>query len=389
MTEGRIPHLSARLQGFGTTVFAEMTRLALENDAVNLGQGFPDFDGPEFVKEAAVEALRAGHNQYARTIGVPALNRAVADHQRRFHGLELDPDDEVTVYSGATEAIFAACQALLDTGDEVVVFEPFYDSYPASVAMAGGVMRAVTLKAPEFAVDAVSLEAAVSPRTRAILVNTPHNPTGRVFTRDELEVVARICRERDLIAICDEVYEHIVFEGEHVSLATLPGMRERTVTISSLGKSFGLTGWKLGWSCAPAALSRALRAAHQFVTFSTATPLQHAAAVALAAGDDYYERLAEEYRERRDLLCEGLERAGFAPVRPAGSYFVLADIRPLGYQDDVEFCLSLPRRVGVVAVPPTAFYVDKAAGRHLARFAFCKTLETLAEGIRRLERLRS
>jgi N-succinyldiaminopimelate aminotransferase len=389
MTEGRLPHLSARLQGFGTTVFAEMTRLAVENDAVNLGQGFPDFDGPEFVKEAAVEALRAGHNQYARTIGVPALNRAVADHQRRFYGLDLDPDDEVTIYSGATEAIFAACQALLDTGDEVVVFEPFYDSYPASVAMAGGVMRAVTLRSPEFAVDASALEAVVSPRTRAILVNTPHNPTGRVFTRDELEAVARICRERDLIAICDEVYEHIVLDGEHVNLATLPGMRERTITISSLGKSFGLTGWKLGWSCAPAGLSRALRAAHQFVTFSTATPLQHAAAVALAAGDDYYERLADEYRERRDLLCGGLERAGFVPVRPAGSYFVLADIRPLGYQDDVEFCLSLPRRVGVVAVPPTAFYVDKAAGRHLARFAFCKTPETLAEGIRRLERLRS
>lgn len=389
MTEGRIPHLSARLQGFGTTVFAEMTRLAIENDAVNLGQGFPDFDGPEFVKEAAVEALRAGHNQYARTIGVPGLNRAVADHQRRFYGLDFDPDEEVTVYSGATEAIFAACQALLDTGDEVVVFEPFYDSYPASVAMAGGVMRTVTLRAPDFAVDVSELEAAVSPRTRAILLNTPHNPTGRVFTREELEGVAGICRERDLVAICDEVYEHIVLDGEHVCLAALPGMRERTITISSLGKSFGLTGWKLGWSCAPPALSRALRAAHQFVTFSTATPLQHAAAVALSAGDDYYRRLAEEYRERRDLLCSGLEQAGFLPVRPAGSYFVLADIRPLGYDDDVAFCLSLPRRVGVVAVPPSAFYVDKAAGRHLARFAFCKTTATLAEGIRRLQGLRS
>lgn len=382
-----IPFLSERLQGFGTTVFAEMTRLAHEHEAVNLGQGFPDFDGPEFVKRAAAEAIAAGHNQYARTAGIPALSRAIADHRHRFSGVEYDPAEEVTVYSGATEAIASAMQALVGPGDEVVMFEPFYDSYRASVAMAGGVSRVVTLRAPDFRFDEDDLRRAVSDRTRLLLLNTPHNPTGRVFDAGELEQVARLCRERDLILLSDEVYEHIVHEGEHLSPSRLEGMRERTVVISSAGKTFSLTGWKVGWTCAPRELTRALRTAHQFVTFCTATPLQHAVAAALATDDAYFEELSRSYRRRRDRLCEGLAEIGFGVLRPQGTYFVLADIRPLGFEDDVEFCLSLPGRAGVVAVPPTAFYVNRREGRHLARFAFCKSEATLDEALLRLRRL--
>jgi N-succinyldiaminopimelate aminotransferase len=384
-----VPGLSQRLQGFGTTVFAEMTRLAQRHGAVNLGQGFPDFDGPDFVKRAAVEAIEAGHNQYARTAGVPELTRAIAGHQRRFRGLEYDPDDEVTVYSGATEAIASAMQALLDPGDEVVMFEPFYDSYRASVAMAGGVSRVVTLRAPGFGFDPAELRRAVTDRTRMLLLNTPHNPTGRVFGADELEEIAGLCRERDLLLLSDEVYEHVVHEGVHTSPAGLAGMRERTVVISSAGKTFSLTGWKVGWSCAPPDLTRALRTAHQFVTFCTATPLQHAVAAALSADDGYFRELKQGYTRRRDKLCEGLAEIGFEVLRPRGTYFVLADIRPLGFDDDVAFCLALPERAGVVAVPPTAFYVNREEGRHLARFAFCKNEATLDEALRRLRRLRS
>jgi N-succinyldiaminopimelate aminotransferase len=382
------PELSRRLQGFGTTVFAEMTQLAQLHGAVNLGQGFPDFDGPDFVRRAAAEAIAAGHNQYARTAGVPELTRAVAAHQRRFSGLEYDPDEEVTVYSGATEAIASAMLALLDPGDEVVMFEPFYDSYRASVAMAGGVSRVVTLRAPGFGFDPDELRAAVTGRTRLLLLNTPHNPTGRVFRRDELDEIARLCRERDLLLLSDEVYEHIVYEGTHTSPASLEGMRERTVVISSAGKTFGLTGWKVGWTCAPGRLTRALRTAHQFVTFCTATPLQHAVAAALETGDAYFRELSDSYRQRRDRLCAGLAEIGFGVLPPQGTYFVLADIRPLGFDDDVAFCLQLPERAGVVAVPPTAFYVNGQEGRHLARFAFCKLEATLDEALRRLQRLR-
>lgn len=384
-----VPALSQRLQGFGTTVFTEMTRLAQLHDAVNLGQGFPDFDGPDFVKRAAAEAIASGHNQYARMAGVPELCRAIAAHQRRFSGLEYDPVEEVTVYSGATEAIASAMQALLDPGDEVVMFEPFYDSYRASVAMAGGVSRVVTLRAPDFGFDPGELRAAVTSRTRLLLLNTPHNPTGRVFGRDELEEIARVCGEHDLLLLSDEVYEHIVHEGVHLSPATLEGLRERTVVISSAGKSFSLTGWKVGWTCAPERLTRALRTAHQFVTFCTATPLQHAVAAALTADDGYFHELSERYTRRRDRLCQGLTEIGFGVLKPQGAYFVLADIRPLGFDDDVSFCLGLPERAGVVAVPPSAFYVNRAEGRHLARFAFCKSDATLDEALRRLARLRS
>jgi N-succinyldiaminopimelate aminotransferase len=383
------PFLTRRLQGFGTSIFAEVTALAVRHGAVNLGQGFPDFDGPEFVKDAAIAALRAGRNQYSPMSGTPELRRAVAEHQRRFYGLDYDPDAEVTVHSGATEAIHSTLQALLDPGDEVVLFEPFYDSYPACIALAGAQARVVTLRAPRFEYDPVELEGAISERTRAILVNTPNNPSGKVFTRSELDHVAELCRKHDLLAITDEVYEHMTYDAAHVPLASLPGMRERTVTISSTGKTFSLTGWKIGYTCASPELTAALRGVHQFVTFCVATPFQAAMAVALGAPQAYFEALARDYRARRDRLCQGLEDAGFGVLVPAGTYFVQADIRPLGFQDDVELCRLLPERVGVAAIPTSAFYANKAEGRHLVRFAFCKTDATLDEGIRRLRALRT
>ncbi|HLA77980.1 MAG TPA: aminotransferase class I/II-fold pyridoxal phosphate-dependent enzyme [Vicinamibacteria bacterium] len=383
------PFLTSRLSGFGESVFAEMTQLATAHNAVNLGQGFPDFDGPDFVKEAAIAAIRAGHNQYSRSGGLLPLARAVAAHQQRFYDLDYHPEDEITTYAGATEAIFSTLTALLDPGDEVVFFEPFYDSYPACVALAGALPRVVTLRPPRFDFDPDALEAAVGPRTRAILLNTPNNPSGKVFSPAELAHIAELCRRYDLIAITDEVYEHLVFEGEHVPLATLPGMRERTVLISSTGKTFSFTGWKIGYSCAPPGLTAALRTVHQFVTFCVATPFQHAMAAALGAADDYYRRFREEYRARRDRLGRGLTEAGLDVLDPAGTYFTLADIRPLGFTDDVDFCRQLPGRVGVAAIPSSAFFVNKEVGRQLVRFAFCKTEATLDAGIERLKRLRA
>jgi N-succinyldiaminopimelate aminotransferase len=382
------PYLTSRLRDIGTSIFAEMTQLAVRHQAVNLGQGFPDFDGPDFVKEAAVAAIRAGHNQYCRTSGLPELVRAIAAHQRRFYRLDYDPETEVTVYAGATEGICATLQGLLEAGDEVVLFEPFYDAYPAALAMAGAVPRVVTLGGPEFRYDPAALEAAVGPRTRALLLNSPINPAGKVFARDELAHIAEVCRRHDILAITDEVYEHIVFEGEHIPLASLPGMRERVVTISSTGKTFGLTGWKIGYSCAPPAISAALRTAHQFITFCNATPFQHALVAALETGDAYYQALGADYRARRDRLCRGLAEAGFRVLTPAGTYFAQADIRTLGFEDDVDFCRELPARVGVAAIPTSAFYRNRAEGRHLVRFAFCKTDATLDEAIRRLKGLR-
>ncbi|MFP3939686.1 MAG: aminotransferase class I/II-fold pyridoxal phosphate-dependent enzyme [Acidobacteriota bacterium] len=395
-TTARATYASRRVSGFEPTIFAEMTRLAQRHGAVNLGQGFPDFDGPPFLMEAAIRAIRDGKNQYCPTGGIPDLARAIARHQERFWGLDYTPD-EVTVYAGATEAIFASLQALCDPGDEVVLFEPFYDSYRASVAMAGGRERIVTLRDSGtteggFTYDPEELEAAVGPRTKVILLNTPHNPTGKVFTRDELEHVASLCRRHDLVVISDEVYEHLVYDGEHVPPAALPGMRERTVTISSAGKTFSVTGWKIGWSCAPPEITGALQSAHQFITFCNGTPFQHAVAEALDADDTYYRDFLEGYRARRDRLCDGLEAVGFGVRRPAGTYFALADIRRFigsgDFDDDVDFCLSLPERAGVAAIPPTSFYVHKEEGSHLVRFAFCKTEGVLDEAVRRLEGLR-
>jgi N-succinyldiaminopimelate aminotransferase len=385
----RQPHLTSRLQGFGTSIFAEMTQLAVAHRALNLGQGFPDFDGPDFVKEAAIAAVRAGHNQYCRSSGTLELARAIAEHQRRFYGLDYDPESEITVYSGATEAIAASLQALLDAGDEVVVFEPAYDSYLPALAMAGALPRVVALRPPEFALDPRALEAAIGPRTRALILNSPHNPTGKMFTRGELEKVAALAQRHDLLVVTDEVYEHIAFLGAHVPIATLPGMRARTISISSGGKTFSLTGWKIGWSCAPPALSAALRSAHQFVTFCTATPFQLAVATGLGADDSFYAQLASDYRARRERLCAGLTAAGFDVLPPAGTYFALADIRPLGFDDDLAFCRMLPERVGVVAIPVSVFCLDNAPVKHLVRFAFCKRDDTLDEALRRLRGLRS
>jgi N-succinyldiaminopimelate aminotransferase len=386
MSAGRLPHLNARLQGFGTTIFAEMTALAQRHAAVNLGQGFPDFDGPDAVKDAAIAAIAAGANQYARSAGMPPLCAAIAAHQRRFYGLDYDAESEITVYAGATEAIFATLQALCEVGDEVVMFEPYYDSYRASVAMAGAVERVVTLRDPDFRYDPAALEAAIGPKTRAILLNTPHNPTGKVFRRAELEHIAALCRHHDLIAITDEVYEHLVFDGEHLPLASLPGMRERTVVISSAGKTFSVTGWKIGWSCAPAPLTAALRCAHQFVTFCNGTPFQHAIAAGLALGDDFYAEFLASYRRKRELLCAGLEAAGLRVLAPQGTYFATVDARSIGEPDGDALCRRLPAEAGVAAIPSAAFYTHKERGRHLVRFAFCKTDAVLEEGAARLRR---
>jgi N-succinyldiaminopimelate aminotransferase len=380
----RTPYLSARLQGFGTTIFAEMSALAVRTGAINLGQGFPDTDGPLEVAEAAIAAIRAGHNQYPPGPGIPELRGAVARHQRRFYDLDYDPDDEILVTAGATEAIAASLLALCEVGDEVVTFEPYYDSYAAGIAMAGAQRRVVTLQAPDYSFDPAALAAAITPRTRLLLLNSPHNPTGKVFTPDELALIAGICVEHDLLAVTDEVYEHLVFDGVHVPLATYPGMRERTLTISSAGKTFSFTGWKVGWLCAPAALVAAVRTAKQFLTYVASGPFQYAAATALDLGDDYYEQLAADLRTRRDRLCAGLRRAGLEVFEPAGTYFVTTDIRALGEEDGVAFCRTLPERCGVVAVPNVVFYDDKEAGQPYVRFTFCKRPEVLDDAIERL-----
>ncbi len=379
--------IARRLEGFGTTIFTEMTRLAVEHGAINLAQGFPDFDGPDFVKNAAIEAIRAGHGQYARMTGIPEIHDALAAKYRRDYGLDYAAGEEFTVTSGATEAIFASIQAVCDPGDGIILFEPYYDSYKASVVMAGAVPAFVTLEAPDWRYDASAVERAVTERTRAILVNTPHNPTGKVFSRAELEAIARLCVDHDLVCITDEVYEHMVYEGRHVPMATLPGMRERTITISSFGKTFSLTGWKVGWAAAPPPLSAAVRAAHQFITFATATPLQHAAACALSAGPEYYGDLLAGYRERRDYLVGALARIGFGVRPPAGTYYACAEFGRFGFDDDVAFCRHLIEKVGVAAIPPSAFYDRPENGRGYVRFAFCKKMATLEAAVERLEML--
>ncbi|WP_404815254.1 pyridoxal phosphate-dependent aminotransferase [Streptomyces thermolineatus] len=384
------PPLNRNLAGFGTTVFAEMSALAQRTGAINLGQGFPDTDGPEAVREAAVRALRDGRgNQYPPGPGVPELRRAVADHQHRWYGTEYDPDSEVLVTAGATEAIAAALLALVEPGDEVVALEPYYDSYAACIAMAGGTRVPVTLRPSDgaFVLDPDELRAAVTPRTRLILLNTPHNPTGTVLTREELAAVAAIAQEHDLLVVTDEVYEHLVFEGEHVPLASLPGMRERTVTISSAGKTFSFTGWKIGWITGPPELVTAVRTAKQFLTYVSGGPFQYAVAEALRLPGSYFRGFLEDLRGKRDLLATGLAEAGFGVFRPQGTYFVTADIRPLGRTNGVAFCRALPERVGVVAIPNAVFYDHADAGAPFVRFAFCKRPEVLAEAVARLKTL--
>ena len=377
--------MARRLQSIPPTVFTEMSALALRTGALNLGQGFPDIDGPASAVEAAVEALRGGRNQYAPGPGVPELRRAVAAHQARHYGLDLDPDRQVLVTAGATEAIAAAILALVDPSDEVVVVEPYYDSYVACIEMAGGVRRPVTLRAPDYRLDLEALRAAVTDRTRVLLLNSPHNPTGTVLTRAELEAVAAVAVEHDLVVVTDEVYEHLVFdEHEHVPLCTLPGMWERTVSISSAGKTFSFTGWKVGWVTGPADLVDTVMAAKQWLTFTNAAPLQPAIAHALDQEAGFYAGLAKELQGKRDLLCEGLAGLDLDVRVPEATYFAITDVRRYGYADGRAFCLALPERAGVVAIPCQVFYDDQDEGRHKVRWAFCKETSVIEEGLRRL-----
>ena len=384
----RTHHLARRLDGLGTTVFAEMSALAVETGAVNLGQGFPDTDGPTEIAEAAIAAIRAGVNQYPPGPGIADLRSAICDHQRRFYGIELDPATEVVVTTGATEAVAAALLGLVDPGDEVIALEPFYDSYVACIQMAGGVRRPVTLRAPDFRLDVDRLRAAVTSRTRLLLLNSPHNPTGTVLTDAELTAVAELAVEHDLIVVTDEVYEHMAYDVAHRPIATLPGMRERTLTISSAGKTFSFTGWKVGWATGPAHLVRAVLMAKQFLTFVSGAPFQPAVAVGLRLPDSYFDELRATLRGKRDRLCAGLRDVGFDVFTPQGTYFVTADVRSLGWTDGVEFCRDLPHRAGVVAIPHQVFYDDVEAGRPLVRFAFCKRDDVLDEALTRLQALR-
>lgn len=379
--------LASRLQGIPPTIFSEMSALAVSTNSLNLGQGFPDVDGPPGVIAEAVSALETGHNQYAPGLGVPALRQAIARHQHRHYGLELDPDRQIVVTTGCTEGVAAALLGLVNPGDEIVVLEPYYDSYVAMIQMAGGVRRPVTLRAPDFRLDLDELRAAVSPKTRFMLVNSPHNPTGTVLTPDELDAIAAVAIEHDLVVITDEVYEHLTYGHEHTPLATLPGMFERTLTLSSAGKSYSFTGWKVGWATGPAELVGAVLAAKQWLTFTSGSPLQPAVARALDEHADFPSTLAKDLQERRDLLCAGLREAGLTAFVPDGTYFAMTDVSELGWDDGMAFCRALPERAGVVAIPAQVFYDDPAApgaGRHLVRWAFCKERPVIIEGTQRL-----
>ena len=377
--------MAKRLQGIPPTIFAEMSALAVSTNALNLGQGFPDQDGPDSVVEAAVTALRAGRNQYPPGRGVPELRQAIATHQNLHYGVELDPAAQVLVTTGATEAIAASILAFVNPGDEVVVLEPFYDSYVACIQMAGGVRRPVTLRAPDFRLDEDALRAAVSERTTVMLINSPHNPTGTVLNRSELEAIAAVATVHDLLVITDEVYEHLVFDDrEHIPLCTLPGMWDRTLSISSAGKTFSFTGWKIGWATGPAELVLAVESAKQWLTFSSGAPLQPAVAFALTEETGFYKDLSKELQGKRDLLWSGLRGLDVDVYVPEGTYFMTTDVRRYGYEDGLEFALALPERAGVVAIPSQFFYDDYEEGRHHVRWAFCKETSILEEGIRRL-----
>ena len=380
--------IADRLAAFGVTIFSEMTALALEHDAINLGQGFPNWDGADFVKEAARRSLEeGGSDQYPPSQGVPALRQAIADRYGLLLGRSLDPATEVTVTCGCTEALAASFLGLVNPGDEVILIEPFYDAYPVFVSITGAVPRFVTLRPPSFALDLDELRTAFSPKTRAIVVNNPHNPTGRVFTDQELAAIAALCVEYDVIAITDEVYEEMTYEGEHRRLATYDGMWERTLTLSSIGKTFSLTGWKLGWGIAPPALTAGLRSAHQFLTFTTPTPVQHGAVAAMAAPEGFFEDLRSGYLKKRDLLADGLEAVGFDVHRSQGTYFMMAGFDRFGFADDRSFCRHLVEQARVVAIPPSVFYHQPEDGSTLVRFAFCKDEALLTEALDRLSAL--
>jgi len=371
-----------------STVFGEMSALATATGSVNLGQGFPDTDGPDVVKAAAIRAIQDGRgNQYPPAHGVPELRAAIAEHQHRFYGLEIDPVTDVCVATGASEAIAASLLALVDTGDEVVMFSPWFDLYAAAVSLAGGTRVEVPLTAGTFRPDPEALRAAVTPRTRLLLLNSPHNPTGSVFTRDELSAIAAVVEEHDLWVISDEAYEHLVYTGsEHVPFATIPGMAERTVTIGSAGKSLSMTGWKVGWATGPTDLIAAVRVPRQHLSFVSGGPFQWAVAEGLALPDTYWTSFRDGLERQRDLLCGGLTDLGFPTTVPQGTYFATTDVRPLGYDDGWAFCRDLPHRAGVVAIPHEIFHDDTDAGKPFVRWAFCKRPEILQEALIRLSR---
>ncbi|HXR69929.1 pyridoxal phosphate-dependent aminotransferase [Actinocrinis sp.] len=393
LSGSRRPVLASRLHGLGTTIFAEMSALAVATGSINLGQGFPDTDGPAAIAESAARAILEGRgNQYPPGLGIPELRRAVADHQSDWYGLEYDPDTEVLITAGATEAIAAALLAVINPGDEVIAFEPYYDSYAACIAMAGGVrvpatLRPPTEQQPRWHPDLDALAASITERTRVLLLNTPHNPTGMVLTEAELRTLAQLAITHDLIVITDEVYEHLVFEGAHVPMATLPGMRDRTITISSSGKTFSFTGWKIGWVTGTAELVTAVRTTKQFLTYVSGGPFQYAIAEALRLPRDYYTEMSASLRARRDLLAAGLADLGFGVSATEGTYFITTDIRPLGEEDGLAFCRALPERCGVVAIPNAVFYDDKQAGAPFVRFTFCKKPQVLSAALDRLAAL--
>jgi aminotransferase len=379
---------SAKAERFTESVIREMTRLAHLHGAVNLSQGFPDFAAPEEVKEAARRAVSSDINQYAITWGARVLREAIAAKFEALYGLPVDPEREITVTCGSTEAIVASLLAILDPGDEAVVFEPFYENYGPDAILSGAVPRFVKLRPPDWSFDTGELARAFGPRTRAIVVNTPHNPTGKVFTRAELETIADLCRRHDAVALTDEIYSHIVYDGaRHVPIATLPGMKERTITINGMSKTYAVTGWRVGWAIAPAPLTNAIRKVHDFLTVGAAAPLQEAGAVALKLPDRYYQELADGYDRRRKRMLEILDRAGFRTFRPSGAYYVMTDITALGWDDDVAFSRHMVEEVRVAVVPGSSFYSDPRDGRRQVRFAFCKKDETLDEAERRLSRL--
>jgi len=383
------PFIKDSMREFGETIFAEMSALAVKTGAINLGQGFPDTDGPREIAELAITAIRDGHNQYPPGLGIKKLRDAISHHQMRFYGLEFDSETEVLVTAGATEAIAASLLAICEQGDEIITFEPYYDSYAASIALAGGVRRVITLNTPDYSFSIDDLEKLITAKTKAILLNSPHNPTGKVFTHNELSQIANLCIEHDLVAICDEVYEHLVFEGQHIPLIQYPGMRDRTIQISSAGKTFSFTGWKIGWVCAQPALLDTVRTAKQFLTYVNGAPFQHAIAEALNLPDHYFDNFLEDMKVKRDCLSQGLEKAGLTTFTPQGTYYVTADIENLGYEDGKQFCLDLPVQCGVVAVPNVVFYDNKDLGSTLIRFAFCKRLDVLEEAVERLQTLES
>ena len=379
-----------RLVPFGPTIFSEMTKVAEEHGAINLAQGFPDFDAPSEALDEAVRALRAGQNQYARSMGHPPLVEAIAWKIEHDYGLRYDPYGEVLVTAGATEAIASALLGLLNPGDEIVFFEPHYDSYPACAAMAGAKSRFCTLRFPDFTLDIDELESCIGERTRAVFINTPHNPTGKVFSRDELEGVAKLCIRHDLLVITDEVYEHITYDGtEHVSMASLQDMRERTLTISGAGKTFSMTGWRLGWATGPRDIVAAVQRAHQYIAFAPATPLQAAlGTVFRSLGDGYFTELREGYEARRSLLLEALQSMGLRVAVPRGAYYILSEFTEQWDGDDRSYVGHLIERCGVAAIPASAFYtVHSDEGKRLVRFAFCKRLETLSKAVERLHAL--